>query len=271
MAKSSKTVKIAAIAIIAVVAIAAIGIVFLGGLGADDRSALEKIKDRGKLIVGTSAGFPPFEMLSTSAAGGVEGIDMDVAKAIADALEVDLEIKNYDDFSVLITALQNGKIDMIIAGMTITDDRNKSASFSMSYYKADQALVVLKSNTDITNTTSLTGKIVAVNTGTTGQYYIEDNLPDIRDMKAYGTASDTFQALSGNKVDAIIIDSPVAANYISDANPYKIVETIETNEFYGIAMSKNNAEDLVIEVNKILEDLIDTGEMENIISKWSRA
>jgi polar amino acid transport system substrate-binding protein len=271
MAKSSKTIQIAAVAIIAVVAIAAIGIVLMGGLGADDRSALEKIKDRGKLIVGTSAGFPPFEMLNTSAAGGVEGIDMDVAKAIADSLGVELEIKNYDDFSVLITALQNGKIDMVIAGMTITDDRNESAAFSMPYYKADQALVVLKSNSEITNTTGLVGKTVAVNTGTTGQYYIEDNLPNIKEMKPFGTASDTFQALGGNKVDAIIIDSPVAANYISDSNPYKIVETIETNEFYGIAMSKNNAEDLVAEVNKIVGDMIESGEMDDIISKWSRA
>ncbi|KQM11866.1 hypothetical protein AOA80_05915 [Methanomassiliicoccales archaeon RumEn M1] len=271
MAKSSKNIQIAAVAVIAVVAIAAIGIVLMGGLGADDKSALEKIKDQGKLVVGTSAGFPPFEMLNTSAAGGVEGIDMDVAKAIADALDVELEIKNYDDFSVLITALQNGKIDMVIAGMTITDDRNESATFSMPYYKADQALVVLKSNTDILSTADLAGKVVAVNTGTTGQYYIEDNLPDVGEMKPYGTASDTFQALSGNKVDAVIIDSPVAANYISDTNPYKIVETIETNEFYGIAMSKNNSEDLVTEVNKILEDLIDSGEMEKIISKWSQA
>lgn len=271
MAKSSKTIQIAAVAVIAVVAIAAIGIVFMGGLGADDRSALEKIKDRGKLIVGTSAGFPPFEMLNTDAKGGVEGIDMDVAKAIADSLGVELEIKNYDDFSVLITALQNGKIDMILAGMTITDERNGSATFSIPYYKADQALVVLKSNTDIVNTTSLAGKSVAVNTGTTGQYYVEDNLPDVKEMKSFGTASDTFQALSGNKVDALIIDSPVAANYISDTNPYRIVEEIETNEFYGIAMSKNNAEDLAAEVNKILDDLIESGAMEDIVSKWSRA
>ena len=83
---------------------------------------------------------------------------------------------------------------MVIAGMTITDDRNESATFSMPYYKADQALVVLKSNTDILSTADLAGKVVAVNTGTTGQYYIEDNLPDVGEMKPYGTASDTFQA-----------------------------------------------------------------------------
>ncbi|HOQ26598.1 MAG TPA: transporter substrate-binding domain-containing protein [Methanomassiliicoccaceae archaeon] len=257
----------AAVAIVAIVAVAAIGFVLLGN-GADNRTALEKIKDRGTLIIGTSAGFPPFEMMKDG--GGVEGVDIDIAQKIADALNVRLVVDNYDDFSMLISALQQEKVDMIVAGMTITDARNESVTFSMPYYKADQALVVLKTNDAIQSTEDLAGKKVAVNTGTTGQYYVEDELPGV-DLNTYGTASDTFQALIGNKVDAVIIDEPVANNYITDDGPYQIVQVIETNEFYGIAMPKTNADDPIQEVNRILGEMIENGDLEDIISKWSKA
>ncbi len=149
MAKSSKTIQMAAVAIVAIVAVAAIGFVLLGNQ--DDTPALEKIKKRGKLIVGTSSGFPPFEIANPDSPYGVEGFDIDLAKKIADKLGVELEVQDLD-FDVLIQSVIEGKIDLILAGMTINSDRAQSVLFSNPYFvdqNINQAVIVKDSTTDI--------------------------------------------------------------------------------------------------------------------------
>lgn len=275
MAKSSKTIQIAAVAIIAVVAIAAIGFVLLGGLGADDRSALEKIKDRGKLIVGTSSGFPPFEIANSSAPYGVEGFDIDLAKKLAERLGVELEVQDLG-FDVLIQGVKDGKNDVVFAGMTINSDRAKSVLFSNPYFVGqgiNQSVIIKNSTTGIEDVDDLAGKVIAVNSGTTGYYWVEENLVNtgkvgVSDVIGYSTASDTIQELMReNGADVIIIDSAVAQEFVKNNDGIHVAFSIPTNESYGAAVQLG-ATDLAGEINDLLAEMESNGEMDALREKW---
>ncbi len=274
MAKSSKTIQIAAVAVIAVVAIAAIGFVLLGGF-ADDRTTMEKVKDRGKLIVGTSSGFPPFEMANSKSPYGVEGFDIDLAKKIADKLGVELEVQDLG-FDVLIQSVKDGKIDIVLAGMTINSDRAASVLFSNPYFvdqNINQSVIIKNSTTDIQNIYDLAGKVITVNSGTTGYYWVEENLVNTGKVAAgniigFGTASDTIQELlRKNGADAIIIDSAVANEYVANNADIHIAFSIPTNESYGVAMRLGET-DLATEINELLAEMESNGEMDALREKW---
>lgn len=249
----------------AILVVALVSSMFVGCLGSSSGDIIPTIKGRGKLIVGTSSGFVPFEMINTSS-GKMEGFDIDIAQAIADELGVNLEVRDME-FAVLIGAVKIGTIDMVIAGMSITPDRNLSITFSNPYFDADQAIVVRASDTSINSPADLAGKKVAVNLETTGDYWVTDNLPDSQIIRL-PFAYTTFLELSAGMVDAVVIDKPVADAY-SAQNPttYKVVYTILTGEHYGIAM-KQSSEDLVAFVNQVLVSMKDSGEMQQIVSKW---
>ncbi|HHT75565.1 MAG TPA: transporter substrate-binding domain-containing protein [Euryarchaeota archaeon] len=273
MAKSSKTIQMAAVAIVAIVAVAAIGFVLLGNQ--DDTPALEKIKKRGKLIVGTSSGFPPFEIANPDSPYGVEGFDIDLAKKIADKLGVELEVQDLD-FDVLIQSVIEGKIDLILAGMTINSDRAQSVLFSNPYFvdqNINQAVIVKDSTTDITKVDDLAGKKITVNSGTTGYYWVEEHLINTGKVAAgnviqYGTASNTVQELlRPNGADAIIIDSAVAQEFVENNAGIHIAFTIPTNESYGVAM-KLGETSLAKEINDLLAEMESNGEMNALREKW---
>jgi len=252
-----------------VLVVALISTSFIGCLGAE-KSAIDKIKDRKKLIIGTSSGFPPFEMINGTT-NKMEGFDIDIAQAVADSLGVSLEVRDLD-FSFLIGSVKIGLIDIAVAGMTITSDRNKSVSFSNPYYKADQAIIVLNGST-IQTSADLQGKKIAVNLGTTGDIWVTSNLVDTglvaaADVHRFGFASAAFLELTTHHVDAVVIDKPVADAYVASAGGVaKVVYTIVTNEYYGIAM-RQSAKDLVSYVNVVLQDLKDSGEYDRIVQKW---
>ncbi len=243
---------------------------FIGCLGGGQQSAIDRIKSKGQLVVGTSSGFPPFEMID-NATGNVIGLDMDIAKAIANDLNVSLKIQDFSDFGALIGAVKGGQVDMVLAGMSITDERNQSVSFSNPYYKADQAIIV-RNDSSIASPADLTGKTIAVNTGTTGASWVDDNLVktgnvSASDVKSYGTASTTVVALTTGAVDAVVIDAPVARTYVNQTSGIKVVYNIVTDENYGIAMNKND-KDLVDRVNIVLKNLQDSGQMDQLIKTW---
>jgi len=271
MAKSSKTLMIAAVVVVAVIVVAAVGILLLGNQGTDGRSALEKIKDRGKLIVGTSSGFPPFEMANGSK---IEGFDIDLAQKIADRLGVELEVQDLS-FDVLIQSVIDGKIDMILAGMTINADRNESVLFSMPYFSqgVNQSVIIKNTTTDIESIDDLAGKTITVNSGTTGYYWVQDALVNTGKVSAdnvigYGTASDTIQELKrAGGADVIIIDSAVAKEFVENNDGIRIAFEIPTDESYGVAMPLG-ATTLAEEVNDLLAEMEANGEMDALRAKW---
>jgi ABC-type amino acid transport substrate-binding protein len=252
-----------------VIVVALVSTSFLGCLGGTS-SGVDAIKARGYIIVGTSTGFPPFDVINTST-GQPDGFDMDIAREIASSLGVSIRFQDLD-FNVLVGSVKTGTIDMAVAGMTITPTRNLSISFSNSYWKADQAILVQASNNDIHNVSDLTGKKIAVNTGTTGDFWVADNLVATglvsqNDVTSFGFAADAVLDLTSGRVDAVVIDKPVADAYAQKApSQLKVVFTIVTDEHYGIAMKKDS--NLVSYVNGVLADMQASGKLDQLRLKW---
>jgi ABC-type amino acid transport substrate-binding protein len=252
---------------VAVIVVALVATSFVGCLGGQ-QTAIDKIKSRGKLIIGTDATFPPFEQVNTTT-HAIEGFDIDIMQKVADRLNVTLEIKNMA-FDTIIGGVVANQIDIAAAGMTITDDRNKSILFSDPYINANQAIVIANTTTDIKNDTDLAGKRIAVNLGTTGDIWATENLVDtgkVYSISRFGTAGDMFAELTSGRVDAVIIDSPVADAFVSKNPGYNKVFVISTNEFYGFGMNKAST-DLRDLVNQVLAEMKASGEYQNLVNKW---
>ena len=236
---------------------------------------MEKVKDRGTLKLGTSSGFPPFEMADPSSPYGVEGFDIDLAEKIADRLGVELVVEDLG-FDVLIQSVKDGKVDLVLAGMTINSDRAESVLFSNPYFvdqNINQSVIIKNSTTGIASIDDLAGKVITVNSGTTGYFWVEENLINTGKVSSskvigYGTASDTIQELMRtNGADVIIIDSAVAQEYVANNAGIHIAFSIPTNESYGVAM-KLGETDLAAEINALLAEMEANGEMDALREKW---
>nr|4ZV1_A Chain A, AncQR [synthetic construct]4ZV2_A Chain A, AncQR [synthetic construct] len=222
---------------------------------------------RGTLRVGTEATFPPFGFKDEN--GKLVGFDIDLAKAIAKKLGVKVEFKPMD-FDGIIPALQSGKIDVVIAGMTITEERKKQVDFSDPYFEAGQAIVVKKGNDSIKSLEDLKGKKVGVQLGSTSEQHVKKVAKDAGvKVKKFDNFSEAFQELKSGRVDAVVTDNAVALAYVKQ-NPnagVKIVGETFSGEPYGIAVRKGNSE-LLEKINKALEEMKKDGTYDKIYEKW---
>ncbi len=225
--------------------------------------SLTEIKKRGKLLVGTEPTFPPFEFVGEK--NQVEGFDIDIANELAKRLGVKLEIVNLP-FDSLIPALQQGKIDMVIAGMTITEDRAKVVYFSKAYFEANQAIVVRKDEKfEPKKLEELVGKKVAVQLGTTGDLVVSEiNGVNVVRFQKF---TDAFLELQNGRVDAVVLDEAPAKSYVKKFPKFSISAVIGTGETYGIAVKKGNKE-LLNFVNQTLDILKSSGTYNKLIQKW---
>lgn len=225
--------------------------------------SLTVIKRRGKLLVGTEPTFPPFEFVDEK--NQVVGFDIDIANELAKRLGVKLEIVNLP-FDSLIPALQQGKIDIIIAGMTITEERAKVVDFSKPYFEANQAIVVRKDGKfEPKKIEELVGKKVAVQLGTTGDLVISEykGVTVVRFQKF----TDAFLELQNGRVDAVLLDEAPAKAYVKKFPKFLISAVVDTGETYGIAVRKGNKE-LLNFVNQTLDILKSTGTYNKLLQKW---
>jgi glutamine transport system substrate-binding protein len=217
------------------------------------------------LRIGAAMTFVPFEFQAEGKKEYV-GFDIDLAKAVAKQMGYKVEIKNIE-FDGLIPALEAGTIDMIVSGMSITDERSKRVAFSQPYYKSGLSIAVKNENTSIANFIDLRGKKVAVQSGTTSAVEIKK----IKDTKVqeYRSSAETFKELMSGRVDAVVNDLPVNEYYLSTSrdNDAKIVGEGVSVEEYGMAVSLNNKA-LADKVNKAFEELKKNGEYEKIYMKW---
>lgn len=265
--KSKGNLIVATVAIIVVTVLVAVVVLggFLNNNNSKATNALEKIRERGKLIVGTNVPWEPFEFYNTTSAK-YEGFDMDVVAKVAQALGVSLEIKSLD-FDSLIGAVQSGQIDVAISSITIRPDRAQSVDFSTPYYVADQAVLV-HDGSSIASTDDLNGTKVSAQLGTTGSYWIKDNLA------ATGVDFDTIISAvlvvenQQENFKACILDTPVADRYAADPNYHlKVAFVIPTNEQYGIACPKGQAE-LVSAINDAINAMKADGTLDSLLDKW---
>ena len=221
--------------------------------------------EAGKLTRATNATFPPYEMTTDS--GDIEGIDVDTAKAIAEKLGLELQIDDMD-FDAALLSVQQGKADIAMAGITVTDERKAVMAFSDSYATGIQSIIVPEGS-DIASPDDLAGKKIGTQRGTTGYIYCSDDFGDDA-VVAYDNGLTAVQALNNGQVDAVVIDNAPAKEYVA-ANPgLKVLETSYAEEDYAIGMSKDNTA-LVEAVNAALEELKADGTLQSIVDKYITA
>ena len=225
----------------------------------------------GKLIMGTNAAFPPFEYTTTNGlVGEFDGIDIAIAKRIAEADGKELQISDME-FDGLISAVSTGKIDMAVAGMTVTDERKQNVDFSDTYYVAAQVMVVAADNEDIKSAEDIKeGKKVGVVIGYTGDGIVTDDLKvDPNNISRANRGIDIVQDVKNGKLDAVVIDS-ATGKALAEANGLKVVEDPEAfeTEEYAIAVKKGNKE-LVEKINKVLAEMKASGEIDALAVKYN--
>lgn len=215
---------------------------------------------KGKLYVGTNAEFPPFEYLDK---GEVVGFDIDLVKAIGKKLDMEIVIKDMA-FDGLIPALETNKIDIVIAGMTASDERKMAVNFSNPYYTANQVIILNDNNNDIKTFDDLNGKLVGVMLGFTGDVVVSE-MKDVKSKK-YNASYAAIMELQNNKIDAVVLDSETALNYVKNNKGLKLAETSGEPEEYAIAISKKNSE-LLNKINTALDELKKDGTYETFLKK----
>ncbi|MDM8294230.1 basic amino acid ABC transporter substrate-binding protein [Enterocloster aldenensis] len=219
----------------------------------------------GVLVMATNAEFPPYEFHD---GGEIVGIDAEIAKAIADELGMELEIEDIA-FDSIIPEITSGKADMGLAGMTVTEDRKQSVDFTDTYAKASQKIIV-KEDSAIASPDDLTGVIVGVQQGTTGDIYVSDLEADGTTVERYNKGFEAVQALSQGKIDAVVIDGEPAKTFVAQTEGLKILEESFTDEEYAIAVKKGNTE-LLEKINGALKTLKDNGTLDEIVAKYIKA
>ena len=220
--------------------------------------------EAGKLTMATNAAFPPYEM--TTDAGEFEGIDVDTAKAIAEKLGLELQIDDMD-FDAALLSVQQGKADIVMAGVTVTDERKAVMDFSDSYATGIQSIIV-PNDSEIASPDDLAGKTIGTQRGTTGYIYCSDDFGD-ENVVAYDDGLTAVQALNNGQVDAVVIDNAPAQEFVA-ANPgLKVLDTSYAEEDYAIGMAKGSA--LEDAVNKALEELKADGTLQAIVDKYINA
>jgi aspartate/glutamate/glutamine transport system substrate-binding protein len=235
--------------------------------GESGAGALGKIKDRGKLVVGVKYDTKLFG-LKDPASGNVEGFDVDISKAIAKHILGDenaLELKEVTS-KTRIPMLNNGEIDMIVATMTITEERKKEVDFSDVYFQAGQSLLV-KKGSPITGIESLTADSTVLGSkGSTSVKNIRDQVDGIKVLE-FDNYQDAFNALKAGQGDALTTDDAILYGMAAQDPNYEVVGKPFTDEPYGIAVQKGNA-DIVQAINDTLKELHDSGEYDKIYEKW---
>ena len=219
----------------------------------------------GKLIMSTNAAFPPYEMTTDS--GEFEGIDIETAQAIADKLGLELQIDDMD-FDAALLAVQQGKSDMVMAGVTVTDERQNVMDFTDSYATGIQSIIV-KEDSDIASVDDLAGKKIGTQRGTTGYLYCSDDFGD-ENVVAYDDGLTAVQMLNNGQVDCVVIDNAPAKEFVA-ANPgLKLLDTAYVEEDYAIGVGKGNTE-LKDAINTALEELKADGTLQAIVDKYIAA
>lgn len=219
----------------------------------------------GSIKFGTNPEFPPFEFVKTDGViEGFDGIDMAIAKKIAEDNGMSVEMESME-FASLLIALQNGQIDAVIAAMTITEERAQSVNFSTPYYTATQVMIV-KEDSDIASAADMADKKICVIEGYTGETCVNDmGYP----YEAFKKGTEAIMELTNGKCDVVVIDSATAAKYVADNAGLKIVEDPDAfeNEEYAIAVAKGNDE-LLDKINKSIEKMLADGTISELGIKY---
>lgn len=232
-----------------------------------DGGNLDDIKSKGKLVVGTSADYPPYEFHAIKdGKDEIVGFDIDIAKEVAKDLGVELEVKDMD-FDGLLVALQAGKVDMVFAGMTPTDERKENADFSDIYYTATHRFI-LRSGEEgsVKSFDDLKDKKIGVQKGSIQEGIAKDNF-DVANIKSLAKVTDLVLDLKNNKVDAILIEEGVAKINCDKNKDIAVSDFVVKDEDGGAAIAlKKGSTELQTEVNKTISKLKEEDKITKFVS-----
>ncbi|ALS22346.1 transporter substrate-binding domain-containing protein [Paenibacillus naphthalenovorans] len=232
------------------------------------QSTLEKIKQAGKIVVGTSADYPPYEFhKEINKKDEIVGFDIEIAKEIAKDLGVELEIRDMK-FEGLLAALQAGNVDFVISGMTPSPERMNAVDFTKIYYTAVQKVVVRAEDKDRFNTIeSLKGMKVGAQKGATQEKIVKEQMPG-SEVKPLGKISDLMMELKNKKIDALVVELPVAEAYLTKNKDLVISDIKLASEDSGSAIAvKKGRSDLVEAMNQTLDRLIQDKSIDKMVAE----
>lgn len=232
--------------------------------------------EEGKLIMATNAQFPPYEMVADGEGfngTGFEGIDVEIASAIADKLGLELQIDDME-FTSALTAVQNNAADVILAGLTYNEERDEVLDFTESYSTGVQVVIVTE-DSDITSIDDLANdKMIGTQAGTTGWAYASDTPENggygEDHVNGYDSGALAVQALLNGQIDAVIIDDAPAQEFVKANEGLKILETPWITEDYCAAVDEGN-EALLNAINNALVEMIEDGTVQEILDKYITA
>lgn len=213
------------------------------------------------ILVGTNAEFAPFEYLEKNE---IVGFDIDLLNAISKETGIEFKIKDMA-FDGLLPALQTKKVDLVIAGMTATPEREKTVLFSKPYFTAKQVIITKKTDNSLKTFDDLSGKKVGVMLGFTGDTVVSE----IKGAKVerFNAAYAAIMALNQGKIDAVVLDSEPAKKYIANSKELVIADVPAAEEDYAIAVRKND-KDLIEKINTAVDKLKTNGEYDKILKKY---
>lgn len=229
---------------------------------------MSRVKGSGKLVLGTSADYPPYEFHKlVDGKDKIIGFDIAIAQAIADELDVTLEIRDMG-FDGLLMALQEGKVDLVIAGMTPKPERIEQVDFTKIYYVAAQGVMIRAEDKDIYKTAAdLKGHKVGAQLGAIQEDIAKDQIEG-SEVKALGKVSDLILELKNKKVDALVMELPVANAYIKANSDLALseIEVVDDTGGSAIAIAKGNTQ-FVEKLDSILDDLMSSGKIDEFVAE----
>ncbi|MFV0343488.1 MAG: ABC transporter substrate-binding protein [Anaerocolumna sp.] len=219
------------------------------------------------LIVGTEPGFAPYEYMEGNE---IVGIDMDIAQALADAMGKKLEIKSMD-FDGALVAVQKGKVDLVLAGVSINEERLAVMDFSNDYVDSTEVVVVNAENPTVASIDDLNDKIIGVQQGNIADAYVSntDNVT-AKEIKRYTKFAQAAEDLKNGKIDCIVMDEFPAQELVSANSTLKILDGTLFEDKYAIAVQKGNTE-LLEEINKVIDQLNADGKIEEFTANHTGA
>lgn len=227
-------------------------------------AASVKTVSAGKLIMATNAEFPPYEYHEGNE---IKGIDVEICRAVAEKLGLELQIEDVA-FDAIIPEVASGKADLAAAGMTVTEDRKQNMDFSDTYATSIQ-LILVQENSSIAGKEDLSGKKIGVQLGTTSDLFSTEDFGEDAVVR-YSKSMEAVQALSQGKIDAVIVDSQTAKEFVNEVKGIKALDSSYSDEAYAIGVKKGNTE-LLNAVNAALAELKSEGKLDEIVTKYTKA
>ena len=237
----------------------------------DMDAAVKAIKDKGKLVLATSADYPPYEWhLLKDGKDEIVGFDIEIAKAIADEMGVELEIKDLD-FDGIIPSITSGQADIGIAGLSATPEREEAVNFSVPYFTNEQVVLVRKEDAEkYKKMEDFAGKVVGAQTGSLQEETVHENFPKDVEVKSLAKLNNLALEVKNKTADALVISSSAGAQYAKQFPELVVIDAGVPEEPGVCVASKKGNDALTAYINQVVQKLIDEGKIEGWIAEYEK-